>query len=302
MSLQTTQQMNQSDISEAPDLILVKPSDWRSNLRELIQYRYLLRNLIVRDLKVRYKNSALGVLWSLLNPLLMMLVFTLVFTVLMPDNSIRQYAVFILVGLLPWSFFRGALVSGTVSITENAALIKKVYFPRELLPIAAILSKLVNFLLALLVLLAFLFASGLGLTVHALWVPAILITQLIFTLGLSFLLGTLYVFYRDTMMILDVIMLAWFFLTPVFYPFDLLNHYKTLSGITFSPAQVMRWVNPMASIIDGYRTVLWGGMASQGAVSMDPIYLLRTFVTSLIVLVFGYIVFARAQHLFGEKL
>ena len=123
---------------------------WRNLLpdwRELVRRRFLLRNLIVRDLKVRYKNSVLGVLWSLLNPLLMMVVFSLVFGALSP-NGPRQYPVFFLVGLLPWNFFSGALLSGTASITSNQHLVKKVYFPREILPIAAVLSNLVNFFIA----------------------------------------------------------------------------------------------------------------------------------------------------------
>lgn len=276
--------------------------NWRSYLQRLIQYRYLLYNLVLRDVKVRYKNSVLGILWSLLNPLLMMAVFSLIFAKLIPRGDIPHYTVFFLVGLLPWNFFSGSLLSGAVSVSSNSALIKKVYFPRELLPTAALLVNLVNFFLAFLVLLFFLFASGLGLTVHALWLPALLITQLIFTLGLCLLLSALHVFYRDVIMILDVIMLAWFFLTPIIYPLDWLTP-REFMGMTLDPAVIMRWVNPMASIIDGYRTVLWGTMGQAGvAASMDPAYLLRTFVTAVVVFIIGYTVFMRLQHLFGEKL
>jgi ABC-type polysaccharide/polyol phosphate export permease len=295
----------------APPLVDVYDADvgWRNllpDLRELYRYRYLLNNLIVRDLKVRYKNSVLGVLWSLLNPLLMMVVFSLVFGVL-SSNDIRQYSVFFLVGLIPWNFFRGAVQAGSVSISGNASLVKKVYFPRELLPLSGVLSNLVNFFIALILLLAFLYISGLGLTVHALWVVPLIITQVIFTLGLCLLLGSIHVFYRDVSMILDVVMLAWFFLTPVFYPLSRYSSSVQIAGIHFVPAQLMRWLNPMASLIDGYRTVLWGtispaGITSIGPAAMDPAYLLRTFVTSLIVLVAGYAIFARTQHLFGEAL
>lgn len=276
-------------------------SSWRTKVSELWQYRYLLRNLVVRDLKARYKNSAFGILWSLLNPLAMMLVFTLLFSV-MGNDSTRQYPVFVLVGLIPWMFFTGSLTSGTTSVTGNASLVKKVYFPRELLPLSSLLSNLVNFAIAFVVLIVFLYAFGIGLTVHALWVPAILGTQLIFTLGLVLLLGALTVFYKDILMILDVVVLAWFFLTPVFYSLEIFGSTATLFGITFVPAQVMRWINPMASIIDGYRTVLWGTYESAGPVSMNPAYLLRTFVTAVIVLVVGYFVFYRLEYQFGEKL
>ncbi|MCI0576591.1 MAG: ABC transporter permease, partial [Chloroflexi bacterium] len=113
--------------------------NWRSYLQRLIQYRYLLYNLVLRDVKVRYKNSVLGILWSLLNPLLMMAVFSLIFAKLIPREDIPHYTVFFLVGLLPWNFFSGSLLSGAVSVSSNSALIKKVYFPRELLPTAALL-------------------------------------------------------------------------------------------------------------------------------------------------------------------
>jgi ABC-type polysaccharide/polyol phosphate export permease len=219
----------------------------------------------------------------------------------MSSNTTRQYPVFVLVGLIPWNFFSGSLISGTTSIVGNAPLLKKVYFPRELLTMSAVLSNLVNFFFAFLVLVLFLYLFDIGLTVHALWVPAILLTQLIFTLGLCFLLGSLTVLYRDVLMILEVVMLGWFFLTPIFYSLEIFGETQTLFGITFDPAQVMRWLNPMASIIDGYRTVLWGTTHS-GPASMNPSYLLRTLVTAVIVLVAGYAIFTRLNPLFGEKL
>lgn len=278
----------------------VSRRDWRADLWDLYRYRYLLQNLIVRDLKVRYKNSVLGVLWSLLNPLMMMIVYTVLFTVLIPNDSIRHYPVFILVALIPWNFLSGSLVGGTVSVTSNAPLIKKVYFPRILLPVSAVISNLVNFFLVSLVLLIFIYAFGIGLTIHALWVPLILLTQVIFILGLSMLFSALHAFYRDVMMILEVLMLAWFFLTPVFYPFEWLGTQAVLLG--YSPAQIMRWLNPMASIIDGYRTVLWGALDSSGPGQMDLAFLARTFITAVLTLIVGYIVFIRTEHLFGEKL
>lgn len=279
-------------------------TNWQifTNFRELFTYHYLLRNLVARDLKTRYKNSILGFLWSFLNPLLMMVVYTILFTILIPNNGVRQYSIFILVALIPWQFLSGTLIGGTVSIVSNGALIKKVYFPRALLPISVVLSNLVNFLLAFVVLLVFLFASGIGLTIHALWVPVILLAQVIFLLGLSFLFSTLQTFYRDVLMILDVGLLAWFFLTPVFYPYEQLSKSATVFGVTFNPAVVMRWVNPMASIIDGYRTVLWGSLESAGPTSMNPIYMMRTMATSLVVFTIGYLIFMRTEHLFGEKL
>jgi ABC-type polysaccharide/polyol phosphate export permease len=294
----------QPDASEMMPIYDSALSDRRpwAKLLEIVAYRYLLRNLVARDIKVRYKNSALGILWSMLNPLGLMIVFTVLFTVLSRINAQRQFPVFILVGLMPWNFFSGAVSSGTVSVISQWQLIKKVYFPRELLPTAALLSNFVNFLITFAVLVVFLYAFGIGLTIHALWVPALLLCQLIFMLGLIMFLSAAAVFYRDVMMVMEVLMLAWFFLTPVFYPLEQFGDSATVMGITFVPAQVMRWVNPMASIIDGYRTVLWGTVNSSGPVGMDIAFLLRTFATAVIVFVVGYSVFARTEHLFGEKL
>ena len=270
--------------------------------QELVKYRSLLKNLVIRDIKARYKNSVLGILWSLLNPLALMIVFVILFSVLGRNNSTPKYPVFILVGVIPWQFFAGALSSGTVSIVANTSLVKKVYFPRELLPLSSLLSNLVNFFFAFIILVAFLFGFDIGLTVHAWWVPVILLTQLIFTLGLTLLLSAFTVFYRDLLLILNVVLQAWFFLTPVFYSFDLFGDTAVLFGITFNPVRIMRWLNPMASIIDGYRTALWGTVGSNGPVSNDPVFILRTFITSLIVFAIGYAVFLRFEYLFGEKL
>jgi ABC-type polysaccharide/polyol phosphate export permease len=276
--------------------------DWNGRWSELISYRYLLQNLIIRDIKARYKNSLLGILWSLLNPLGLMAVFTILFTVLSGEEAPRQYPVFILVALMPWNFFRGAVTSGTMAIVSNTSLVKKVYFPRELLPLSSVLANLINFFFVFVVMIIFLFIFHLGLTIHALWFPVILLTQIIFTLGLVLIFSAITVFYRDVMQILDVGMTAWFFLTPIFYSFDFFSTSAEFLGVHFNPAQVMRWLNPMASIIDGYRTIFWGTDGSLGPVSMDPIFLLRTFITSVIVLAVGYTVFMRLEYLFGEKL
>lgn len=277
-------------------------TSWWAYLRSLSEYQFLLKSLIRRDLKARYKNSLLGVVWSLLTPLFMMLVYTVLFTVLRPGNQIRTFYIFILVALVPWLFHSGTLMSGTVSITSNSPLVKKVYFPRLLLPISAMMSSLVNFGFAFLVLIIFLFVSGIGITIHALWVPVILIIQMIFMLGLTMILSALNVFYRDVRMIMDVIILAWFFLTPIFYPLEDFNNQAQLMGLQFDAARFMRWVNPMASIVDGYRTVLWGTMRSSGPTSMDPLNVLRTLVTALLVFFVGLYVFRRFEHLFGEVL
>lgn len=284
--------------SEKPTTIApVQPSRWQ----ELIQYRYMLRTLVERDLKVRYKESVLGIIWSLLNPLLMMGIFWLVFDRFM-NQSLREYPIFILTGILPWNFFQGGVMSGAVSIVSNTPLVKKVYFPRELLPTAALLSNFINFLFSLTVLFFFLFVSGLGLSWFALWVPVLIFCEMLLIWGLSLGLSALYVFARDVAMILQVVLRGLFFLTPIFYSLDRFSADVVLGGITINSATLIRWLNPLASIVDGFRTVLWGTIGSQGAVGMDPAFLLRTLVTSMLICAVGYWFFRRTEHLFGEKL
>ena len=257
----------------------------KERILELVQYRELVRNLVIRDIKLRYRNSVLGFVWCLGNPLLMMAVFTVVFTILMPTD-IPNYPIFILCALLPWNYFNTSIMGAIDSIVGNAHLIKKVYFPREALPLSIVLANLVNFLLALIVLFAMLFVFRVHLTPWALYLPLIIFIQTIFILGLSLIFATLNVFYRDTKIIMEVGMLAWFFLTPVFYRIeDLIPKY----------ARLMYWVNPMASFISWYRIVIYHG------ISMEPGFIFRTLVTSVVALVVGYFVFTRYSSVFGEE-
>jgi len=258
-----------------------------NRLSEVIKYRELVRNLVIRDLKVRYKSSVLGFVWSLLNPLLMMAVFTLVFTVMMPNNRVEHFPVFILCAILPWNWFSAAVMGSIGSIVGNGNLIKKVYFPRELLPASVVLSNSVNFLLALIVLFAMILVFGVQLSPTALLLPVIILIQLILLLGVAFFFSAINVFFRDTEVIMEVVILAWFFLTPIFYDIgELFPLYE-------------RWlyiVNPMASLISSYRLILLSGSMP------DLFFLLRTLATSLIILVVGYLFFVRQAPRFGEEL
>ena len=267
----------------------------REKLAEVIQYRELIRNLVVRNLKVRYKNSALGFLWSLLSPLGMMMVFTIVFTFMMPNNTIKKFPVFVLCALLPWNFFRDSITRCIASIVSNASLVKKVYFPREVLPLSVVLSNLINFSLALIVLFGMLFVFRVRLTTWALLLPLVIFTQLLFTLGLGFMLATANVFYRDTAMIMDVAMMAWFFVTPIFYPIDILPQQRILFGLDLNIHRLTYILNPMASLIATYRVILYHGARPA------PDFFLRTFVTSLATLVVGYLIFLRHSRVFAEE-
>ena len=292
--------------------------DYRSDRRatfgerlgELWDYRDLLYNLTVRDLKVRYKHSWLGILWSLLNPLLIMLVFTFAFTVMMPSN-IPHYPVFLLAGLLPWTLFNTTIIGSANQIIQNGALISKVRFPREALPLSSVLSNSVNFMLSLIPLIFFLIASDINFTWNLLWLPLIFLIQFMLLTGLALLFSALAVFVRDIVMVLDVAMLGLFFLTPIFYPLEQIQGTVNLFGQKLTLARVMRWINPMASIIDAYRGVIYGTIdwfpppdspIYYAPSAPDGAFILRTGLTALLILVVGWFYFRKMSPRFGEEL
>ncbi len=265
------------------------------HLGELVRARDLVYQLVVRDLKARYKNSVLGFVWSLLNPLAMMIVFTIVFTVIVPNNQVANYPIFLLAGLLPWNFFSSAVMVGTNSVVANGGLVKKVYFPREVLPLSSVLANLVNFLLALVVLFVAIVVFRIGFSSWLWMLPIVIFIQTCFTLGIVFFLSTLNVFYRDIMMVMDVVMLAWFFLTPVFYPISLLPSGYRVLGLVIDVRRWMYIVNPMASLTAAYRDLLYFGVYT----NLD--FFLRTAATALVVLAAGYLFFIRFSGRFGEE-
>ncbi len=266
-----------------------------TSLVELWRYRELLLNLTVRDLKVRYKNSALGIAWSLLNPLLMMIVFTLVYVVLLGQANRRDYSAFILSGLLPWNFFSASVMGGTSSVVNSGHLIKKIYFPRAVLPTSLVMSNLVNFLIALPVYFVMAWLLGVRFTIYVVFLPIVIVVELIFTLGVSLLLAALDVFYRDVQHIMEVLILAWFFLTPIIWDMSLLPESKMILGVEVPVQRLMYILNPMASIIASYRDVMYYGRS----IGWD--FFLRTTLTSMLILVGGFFVFNHLKNRFAEE-
>jgi ABC-type polysaccharide/polyol phosphate export permease len=259
--------------------------------RELWAYRDLLLNLVQRDLAVRYRRSALGFLWSFLNPLLMMLVFSVVFQVVRP-LSVRNYALFVLTGLLAWNFLAGSLSGAARSITGSANLIDKVYFPREVLPISVVLSNLVNFILSLAVFIPLALLLGAQLSPWTLALPVIIGVQVILVTGLALLLAAVNVFYRDTELVLDVGLTAWFFLTPIFYELELLP--KSVLGFSVDVWRLVYTLNPMATLVTDYRYIL---------LYEYPVirHTLISFATGVALLVVGWWVFRRCAPAFAEE-
>jgi ABC-type polysaccharide/polyol phosphate export permease len=245
----------------------------------------MIRYLVIRDLKVRYRRSVLGFAWSFLNPLLMMVVFAIVFTALR-QRSIAKYPIFLLSGLLPWQWFSNAVIAASSSIASNAALVRKVYFPREVLPLVAVLSNMVNYLLALIPYVAFMLFFRVPVTPWIALLPLVMIVQFLFTFGLGLILCTADVFYRDTKEILQVVMRLWFFLTPIFYSPD------ALSGT------MARWVNtlnPMSPLVCAYRAILYTGAPLQYRSLVPGLGL------SLLLIIIGYIVFSQYDGVFAEE-
>ena len=283
----------QNDARGIPPLSLFAPAGlaepgplgrFGQHLAEVWRYRELVRNFVIRDLKARYKNSVLGFLWSLANPLLMMLVFTIVFTKLFVSAR-ENFPLFLLSGQLAWGWCTSSVIGGVFSITGNPHLIKKVYFPRELLPLSVVLSNGVNFVLTLIPLFLLAIVSGRPPDWLVLLLPIVMAIELVFLTGLALFFGCLNVYFRDTEPIMDVLILAWFFLTPIFY---------SLEDFDSANTRLLYILNPMASIISTYRLIFYYHAPP------DPLYIVRMAAQALIVFAIGYWFFRRNAADFGE--
>ncbi|OGV73618.1 MAG: hypothetical protein A2269_01230 [Lentisphaerae bacterium RIFOXYA12_FULL_60_10] len=258
---------------------------WRS----IFARRELLWLLMVRNLTIRYKHSVLGFFWSLLGPLLMILIYAVFAHILRFQGSHPAYLPFLVSGLIVWHYLSLCLNDSLYSIAGSANLIKKTTFPRIILPMAMTFANLLNFLLTLVVLVAYLCFAG-QTAQHILWLPLLILTQTALCLGLALVLSSLNVFFRDTEHLLGVGVLAWFFLTPVFYPLgrqlDMLPEYL----------HWMPFLNPMTGIVSSYRFILIS----------DPLpMMLGLFISggiSWVLLLFGAWLFQRLQIRFGDTL
>jgi len=222
-----------------------------ANLRQLLRYRGLIRTLVTRELKARYRGSVLGFFWSFINPLLLLLVYTFVFSVVLPGFrgvDIEPYALFLFCGLLPWTWFSSALLESSSSLITGGNLIKKVLFPAEVLPIVAVLANMFHFFFALPILALFLvfYARPLHL-VELMWFPVVVFVQLLLTLGLGLLLSALTVHFRDLRDLLGNLLTLWFFSTPIIYPMAMLSPV----GKRFMD------LNPVAHLAVSYQEILF---------------------------------------------
>jgi lipopolysaccharide transport system permease protein len=274
-----------------------------SLLRQLFLYRELLWSLVQRDLKARYKVTALGFLWSLLRPLFTMIILTIVFSVVFrfPIDMNTPYPLYLLCALLPWGFHISGVNNATNSMLQNANLIKKVKLPREIFPISAIVAELINLLLSLLILFIFLLIYRMPITIYILWLPVLLLIHLIFVSGMGLITAALNVFFRDTAAILDAIMTAWFYLTPIFYPISLAKQHLS------EPVYRLFLLNPLVPLFTGYRKILLGNsynttMTFGPSFSEWISFLGITTLASLLILWLGIMVFRHFEDRFVDEL
>lgn len=254
-------------------------------LKEVYRYRQMLKSMVLTDLRTRYKGSVLGFLWTFINPLLMLVIYSFVFSAIMRMN-IENYPMFLFVAILPWIFFQSTIQSSAGIIVRNSSLVKKIYFPREILPISVTVAGLINYLFGLIILIPALLIFGIPLTESLIFFPLVLLIQFFITLGISFIVAGLNVFFRDIEHILSIILQLTFYITPIIYP------------VTMVPEryQYIFVVNPLSSIFEAYRNIFFSG------VFPDINLLLVYSLISLFILIFGWWIFHILQKKFAEEI
>ena len=255
-------------------------------LRELYHYREMLFSLVRKDLRGRYKGSVLGFLWTFINPLMQLLVYTFVFTVILP-SQVEHYSLYLFVALIPWIFFSSSMTGGAGSIVAQKDLVKKIYFPREIIPISYVTSCFVNMLLCFLIIFAVMLFTGAPFNPLALLcLPVIMIVEYLLSLGIAMLAAAVTVYFRDLEHILGIVSMIWMYLTPILYP-------ETLVPEKW---QALYHINPMTSIITAYRDVLYWGVMPQLATLLEAVLL------GVLFLLLGLLSFSKLKKGFAEEL
>jgi lipopolysaccharide transport system permease protein len=271
---------------QSPILNIEPSNTWVSlKLGELWQYRELLYFLIWRDIKVRYKQTALGAAWAIIQPLFSMLIFSLFFGRLakMPSDGI-PYPLFSLAALVPWTFFANGLNQSSNSLVASANLLKKVYFPRLVIPIATVLAGVVDFALSLVVLLGLMAFYGVAPTINLLWMPLFLLLALVTSLAVGLWMSALNVKYRDVRYIVPFLIQVWMFSTPIVYPSSLLPaSWRTIYGL-----------NPMVGVVEGFRWALLGTNTLPGFM------IVVSATAALVILIGGAFYFRHMEKSFAD--
>ena len=258
-------------------------------IKELYNYRQMIIGFVKRDLKGRYKSSFLGFLWTFINPLLQLLVYTVVFSTIIRQPNIKQFYLFLFVALIPWIFFSTSIAGGAWCVVSQNTMVTKIYFPREVLPISYVTSAFVNMLLTYLVVFPVVILSGRGLNpVALLYLPIIMIVEYFLALGITMITSALTVYFRDLEYILSIITMAWQFMTPIMYDVDILEGHTRL--------QKLFYINPMTSIIIAYRDIMYYGRVPK----------LSTLTTAIgmgvVFTILGFLIFGKLKRRFAEEL
>ncbi len=253
--------------------------------QKIYQYRELLKTNVKKEIRGRYKNSILGVMWSFLNPLLQLAVYSIIFGALLAGGD-KTYPIYICVALIPWTYFTTAITQASFTIIGNGDIIKKVYFPREILPISVVTSGAVNFIISTIIILAFVIFSGMGLSWYILLYPFVLLVQYVLLLGISFIVSSITVYFRDLEHIIGIVLLAAFYGTPIVYKLEQLPE----------NLRIIMQLNPMTHIINGYRAIFYNQ-------EMPNIKILGILLAiSVVITIIGYFIFKKLQKGFAEQL
>lgn len=255
-------------------------------LKELYAYREMINSLVRKDLRGRYKGSVLGFLWTFINPLLQLCVYTIVFSTIL-QNGIDKYYLFLFVGLIPWLFFSACLTTGSAVILNEKNLVSKIYFPREVLPIAYVTSSFVNMLLCFIVVFAVVLVSRVAINpVALLFLPIIMLIEYILALGFTLITSAVTVYFRDLQHILGIVSMAWMYMTPIMYSEEII------------PAQYLPifYLNPMTPIIKAYRDILYFARIPE----MET--LAQSLIFGVVGLLLGFLIFGRLKRGFAEEI
>lgn len=253
--------------------------------KSLYQYRELLKTSISKDIRGKYKNSVLGIIWSFLNPLLQIAVYAIVFPLIM-KSSLPNYTVFLCCGLIPWNFFSAAISRTSFTMIENGNIIKKVYFPREILPISVTTSEAINFVISTIIILAFVLGYGMGISKFIIFYPIVLLVQYLLLTGISFIVSSVTVYFRDLQHFISIALQLLFYATPIVYAPD---------SIPVDFQWILQY-NPMTYIINAYRDIFYYQQMP------DFVSLGMVLVGSLIFCVIGYLIFNKLQRRFAEEI
>lgn len=253
--------------------------------KNLYNYRELLKTSVKKEIRGKYKNSFLGVLWSFLNPLLQILVYAIVFPLILKNDE-KNYVIFLCCGLIPWTFFSTAITRAAFTMIENGNIIKKVYFPREILPISIVTSEAINFLISTIIIIAFVLIYGVGITKYIIYYPLIFIVQYILILAISFIVSSITVYVRDLQHLIGVALQLLFYATPIVYNANTIpENFKWILNL-----------NPMTYVINAYRDIFYNQIAP------DLKSLLIVAGLMIIICVLGYMIFNKLQKGFAEEL